>query len=343
MACAQDVCPRQLACSRTSIQLQPQTALRTSENLRFVKENQTLRGVFPMATSVSMPTYNALAVSDGSNISYVEAGASHLPPLLLLHGFPSSSNQFRNFIPLLSSSYHIIAPDLPGFGHTTTPASYTFTFDNLAATISAFLVALNVAKYSIYIFDYGAPVGLRLALQKPEAVSAIISQNGNAYVEGFGRPFWDPIFALQNSFNSAADREFLRNNYLTLDGTKMQYTTGVPASDLSLIDPTAYTYDYLVNLVGTEKQNHQLDLFYDYRTNAPMYPTIHEYFRKSQVPLLAIWGKGDPVFVPPGAEGFKKDLPNAIVKFVDSGHFALETKVGEIAAEVLRFLKGVEH
>ena len=292
-----------------------------------------------MNTSSHSPTYDSVTVPEGSRISYVEAGATHFPTLLLLHGFPSSSNQFRNLIPYLSSTHHIIAPDLPGFGLTTTPAGYTFTFDNLAATIAAFLVSLNLAKYSMYIFDYGAPVGLRLALQKPEAVTAIISQNGNAYVEGFGHPFWDPIFALANSSNSATEREYLRNNYLTLEATVSQYTTGVPASDLSLIDPAAFTYDFLVNLEGAEKQNIQLDLFYDYRTNAPKYPAMQEYFRKSQIPLLAIWGKGDIAFIPPGAYAFQRDLPHAVIKFLDSGHFALETKVEEIAAEVLRFLR----
>ena len=291
--------------------------------------------------SISGPTYHTLTVPDGSNISYIEAGASHLPTLLLLHGFPSSSNQFRNLISLLSSSYHLISPDLPGYGTTSTPANYTFTFDNLTATISALLVALNVAKYAVYIFDYGAPVGLRLALQNPEAITAIISQNGNAYLEGFGHPFWDPVFALWNSSNSAADREFISDNILTLDRTKSQYTTGVPSADLSLINPASYTYDYLANLVGTEKQDHQLDLLYDYRTNVPLYPKVHEYFRKSQVPVLAMWGKNDIIFISPGAEAFKKNLPNVVVKFVDAGHFALETKVREIAGEIKEFLSGV--
>ena len=290
-----------------------------------------------------LPSYNNITVPDGSNVFFVEAGAPELPTLLLLHGFPSSSNQFRNFIPLLSSSYHVIAPDLPGFGFTTSPAHYTFTFDNLAGTISAFLVALNVAKYSLYVFDYGAPVGLRLALKKPEAITAIITQNGNAYDEGFGQEFWAPVFELWNTSDSAAARGYLRDNLLTLDGTKMQYTAGVPASDLTLIDPTTYTYDYLTNIAGTENQNRQLDLFCDYRTNPQVYPAFHEYFRKTQVPLLAIWGKGDPAFIPPGAEAFKKDLPNAIVEFVDAGHFALETKGRDIAVAVLQFLEKVGH
>ena len=292
--------------------------------------------------TTAMATYSNVTVPDGSNVSYVSAGASHLPTILLLHGFPSSNNQFRNLIPLLSPTHHVIAPDLPGFGLTTTPANYSFTFDNLASTIAAFLVALNITKYSMYIFDYGAPTGLRIALQTPQAITSIISQNGNAYDEGFGHPFWDPIFALWNSSDATPEREVLRGNVLTLAGTKMQYTTGVPEADLPLIDPNDYTYDYLVNVAGPENQNRQVDLFYDYRTNPQIYPKFHEYFRKSQVPLLAIWGKGDPSFIPPGAEAFKKDLPNAIVEFVDAGHFALETKLGEIAAATLRFLKGVE-
>ena len=287
-------------------------------------------------------TYHNVTVSDGTNVAYTEAGSPSLPFLLLLHGFPSSSNQFRNLIPLLAPTHHVVAPDLPGFGLTTTPANYTFTFANLSKTIGLFLSALNITQYAVYIFDYGAPVALRLALQSPESITAIVTQNGNAYVEGFGHPFWDPIMALWDN-NTDANRAVLRENALTLDFTKAQYVTGVPAQDIPLIDPVAYTYDYLQNIQPAEKQDVQLSLLYDYRTNVDLYPAFHKYFRDTQVPLLAVWGKGDPAFIPPGGEAFKKDLPGAKIMFVDSGHFALETKVVEIAGKVKGFLRAVGH
>ena len=287
-------------------------------------------------------TYHNLTVSDGTTIAYTEAGSPSLPLLLLLHGFPSSSNQFRNLIPLLAPTHHIIAPDLPGFGLTTTPADYDFTFANLANTIGLFLTALNITRYAVYIFDYGAPVALRLALSSPQSITAIVTQNGNAYVEGFGHPFWDPIFALWDN-NTDANRAALRDGILTLAGTKFQYVTGVPSQDLPLIDPVAYTYDYLQNIAPPGQKDVQLALFYDYRTNVDLYPQFHEYFRESQVPLLAVWGKGDPAFIPPGAEAFKRDLKGAKVTFVDAGHFALETKVEEIAGMGRGVLKAVGH
>lgn len=285
-------------------------------------------------------TYNNLTIASNTSISYISAGSPTLPVLLLLHGFPSSSNQFRNIIPLLANTYHIIAPDLPGFGLTTYPADYAFTFDNLALTINAFLIALNVTTYAIYIFDYGAPVGLRLALAHPSSVKAIISQNGNAYVEGLGHPFWDPIEALWAD-PSPQNYENVRNRVLTLEATVYQYTAGIPSDDLPLVNPAAYTYDYLKNVQTPADQDRQLALFYDYRNNVAKYPAFQAYFRESQVPLLAVWGKGDPAFVPAGAEAFKRDLPKAEVRFVDAGHFALETKVEEIAGEVVRFLKRI--
>ncbi|KAG7005666.1 hypothetical protein G7Y79_00018g044730 [Physcia stellaris] len=293
--------------------------------------------VYPIRDFRDFLRFASDLVSDGSNIAYVEAGASNLPPLLLLHGFPSSTNQFRDLIPLLSSTHHILAPDLPGFGLTTTPANYTFTFASITDTISLFLAALNWTNYAVYIFDYGAPIALRLALEQPDAIRAIVTQNGNAYVEGFGHPFWDPIMALWENPTPAA-RALLRDNVLTLNTTRYQYTAGVPSADLPLINPTTYTLDYLQNLYTPTQKDHQLDLLYDYRTNVDLYPRFHEYFRKSQVPLLAIWGKGDPAFVPEGAKAYKRDLKDANVMFVDAGHFALETKVHEIAEEVRRFL-----
>ncbi|KAL8794359.1 MAG: hypothetical protein Q9195_003057 [Heterodermia aff. obscurata] len=287
------------------------------------------------------PTYHNLTVSDGTTISYTLAGSPSSPPLLLLHGFPSSSHQYRNLIPLLSPTHHIIAPSLPGFGLTTTPPNYNHTFATLTSTISLFLTALHLTRYAVYIFDYGAPVALRLALANPSALTAIISQNGNAYVAGFGHPFWDPIMATWTSGDSAATREALRAGVMTLATTRLQYEAGVPASDLPLIDPVTYNLDYLQNIAPKERQEAQLDLLYDYRTNVELYPKFHEYFRESKVPLLAVWGKGDPAFVPAGARAFKEDLPGAEIRFVDAGHFALETKVGEIAREVLGFLERV--
>ena len=249
-----------------------------------------------MASTPYIPSYNNLSVTPSGlgtfNIHYVEAGSPHLPTVLLLHGFPSSSTQFRDFIPLLSNNYHILAPDLPGFGLTTSPPDLKYTFDNLTAAIGAWLVALKISSYAVYIFDYGAPIGLRLALENPNQIQAIISQNGNAYDAGFGHPFWDPIMALWNSSDSTSDRDWLRNNYLTLAGTKMQYTTGVPEKDQVLIDGSlTYMNDYLMNIAGTENQNRQLDLFYDYRTNPAIYPKFHEYFRQSQVAVVGGLGE----------------------------------------------------
>ncbi|CAD6563528.1 MAG: hypothetical protein ASARMPRED_000017 [Alectoria sarmentosa] len=296
-----------------------------------------------MATTTPLPypsTYNTITVSPNTTISYISAGSPTLPTLLLLHGFPSSSNQFRNLVPLLSTTYHVLAPDLPAFALTTYPSDYAFTFDNLSLTISAFLTALDIISYAMYIFDYGAPVGLRLALANPASIKAIISQNGNAYVEGLGHPFWDPIEALWAD-PSPQNYEIVRNGVLTLESTVYQYTTGVPSDDLPLVNPAAYTYDYLKNLQTPADQDRQLALFYDYRTNVVKYPAFQAYFRASQVPLLAVWGRNDPAFVPAGAEAFKRDLPRAEVKFVDAGHFALETKAEEIAEETLKFLKGI--
>ncbi|KAL7004399.1 hypothetical protein EMMF5_006018, partial [Cystobasidiomycetes sp. EMM_F5] len=227
----------------------------------------------------------ALNTNIGSfNIHYVEAGDTSKPTLLLLHGFPSSSTQFRNLIPLLSDAYHILAPDLPGFGLTTYPTDMAFTFDNLAAAISAYLDALRISSFSMYIFDYGAPTGLRVALQRPQAVKAIISQNGNAYEAGFGKDFWKLIFDLWESGNAQKERDTVRDNVLTLNTTRYQYEAGVPPSDIPLIDPAlTYYSDYNANIAGRDNQERQLDLFYDYRTNPKeLYPKVHEYLKKSQ-------------------------------------------------------------
>ena len=298
-----------------------------------------------MAAAPYVPTYHSVSVTPSGlgtfNVNYIEAGSSSLPKLVLLHGFPSSTTQFREFIPLLAGSYHVLAPDLPGFGLTTYPSDFKFNFENLTEVVGAWLVALDVKSYVPYIFDYGAPILLRLALQNPNPIKAIITQNGNAYDAGFGADFWAPIFALWENGNSTKDRDVLRDNVLTLATTKFQYVAGVPEADHPLIDPVTWHSDYLSNIAGKENQEHQLDLFYDYRTNKAMYPAFHEYFRKSQVPLLAIWGKHDPAFIFPGAEAYKQDLPNAEVVLLDAGHFALETKRWEVAKYVLDFLKRI--
>ena len=206
--------------------------------------------------------------------------------------------------------------------------------------MAKFVDAVGLKEYAVYIFDYGAPVALRLALKDPARIKAIVSQNGNAYAEGLGKDFWAPIQAIWTSHNSTEAREFVRGA-MTLESVRHQYTVGLPASDLPLVDPVAYHYDYWQNMAGRENQDRQLDLIYDYRTNVELYPAFQRYFRESQVPLLAVWGKGDKIFVPEGAEAFKRDLKDARVEFVDAGHFVLETKAGEVAEKVRGFLKEV--
>ena len=297
-----------------------------------------------MATRGLATTYHDLEVSTdlgNATVHYIEAGDKSMPTLLLLHGFPSSSTQYRDFIPLMAGKHHILAPDLPGFGLTKVPSNFKYTFDNITIVVSAWLKALGVTSYAPYVFDYGAPVGFRLALEDTSAVKAIITQNGNAYEAGFGQDFWKPIFDLWNTSNSQKARELLRDNVLTQNTTDYQYYEGVPDQDRSLVDPEQPVRDYLQNLAGKENQEHQLGLFYDYRTNLEMYQKWHEYMRRSQIPLLAVWGKGDPAFVPAGAKAYERDLPNAEVHLLDAGHFALETKRWEIAELCKKFLAKV--
>jgi pimeloyl-ACP methyl ester carboxylesterase len=274
--------------------------------------------------------------ADGIELFYREAGPADGPVVLLLHGFPASSFQFRELIPRLADRYRVIAPDLPGFGFTSVPEQrgYVYTFDALAETIDKFVQALQLPKYALYIFDFGAPTGLRLAMAHPERVTAIVSQNGNAYEEGFGAPwatlrkFWED--------ESSENRETVRQA-LGAEGIRFQYFHGVP--DPSLIAPESYTLDIaLIERPGN--MDIQLDLHLDYRNNVSVYPKFHEYFRTHQPPLLAIWGKNDAFFIPPGAEAFKRDIPKAQVQFVDSGHFALETHVNEIAGAMRSFFSG---
>jgi pimeloyl-ACP methyl ester carboxylesterase len=273
--------------------------------------------------------------ADGVSIFYREAGPADAPVVLLLHGFPTSSFQYRELIPRLADKYHVIAPDLPGFGFTEVPAArnYKYSFDSLAKTIEAFTNALSLKHYALYVFDYGAPTGLRLAMAHPERVTAIVSQNGNAYEDGLGDA-WAPIRKYWSEPN-AANREVVRNAALSPEGVRFQYLEGVPHPER--VAPEGYTLDYaMVSRPGNT--DIQLDLFLDYANNVKLYPAFQEYFRKSKPPVLAIWGKYDPFFIPSGAEAFKRDNPNAVVQFLDTGHFALETHVEEVAVAMRDFL-----
>jgi pimeloyl-ACP methyl ester carboxylesterase len=271
---------------------------------------------------------------EGNKIFYREAGPKTAPNVLLLHGFPTSSHMFRNLIPLLAEHYHVIAPDLPGFGFTDAPdrKGFRYTFENLAKTIDQFTQTIKLDRYAIYVFDYGAPVGLRLALAHPERVSAIISQNGNAYEEGLSQG-WNPIQKYWKD-PTAANRAALRD-FLTPDATKSQYLYGV--QDQNKVAPEAYTLDSAL-LARPGNDEIQLDLFLDYASNVALYPKFQDYFRTRKPPLLAVWGKNDPFFLPPGGEAFKRDNPNAEVHFFDTGHFALETHPREIGSAILEFL-----
>ncbi|KAF7317620.1 Alpha/beta hydrolase fold protein [Mycena kentingensis (nom. inval.)] len=277
-------------------------------------------------------------VDSGISVFYRAAGPNDAPVVLLLHGFPTSSHQYRNLIPLLATHYRVIAPDFPGFGFTAVPASraYKYTFAALAQTTLAFLDALHISRFAVYIFDYGAPVALRIALERPHAITGIISQNGNAYEEGLGAA-WAPIRAYWAS-GSDADRETVRAGILTFEATKWQYTHG--SRDPEAIAPETYHLDWAL-LQRPGNFDIQLDLLFDYQTNVALYPRFQEYFRRSQVPLLAVWGRNDAFFVPKGAEAFKRDLPDAEVVLLDAGHFAGETETEEIAELALAFLNRV--
>lgn len=271
---------------------------------------------------------------DGLKIFYREAGSKDSPTLLLLHGFPTSSHMFRNLIPALADRYRVVAPDLPGFGFSDSPdrKQFRYSFENLAKVIDRFTQVLGLDHYALYVFDYGAPVGFRLALAHPERVTAIISQNGNAYEEGLSEG-WNPIqkyWKEPTPENRAALREFLKP-----EATKWQYTHGV--EDTSLVAPEAYELDSAL-LARPGNDEIQLDLFLDYASNVALYPKFQEYFRTKRPPLLAVWGNSDPFFLPPGAQAFKRDNPEAEVHFYETGHFALETHHEEIASTILNFL-----
>ncbi|MGH8185755.1 MAG: alpha/beta fold hydrolase [Steroidobacteraceae bacterium] len=279
--------------------------------------------------------HHRTAVVDGIKVFYREAGPPDAPVLLLLHGFPSSSNMFRNLIPALSDRYRVIAPDYPGFGLSDAPdrARFDYRFAKLTEVVDGLLTQLRVRSYALYVMDYGAPVGYRLALRHPERVTALIVQNGNAYTEGL-REFWKPIKAYWSS-GSKEDREALRAG-TTLEATRSQYLDGV--ADPSRIDPTAWLYDQ-ARLDRPGNAEIQLDLFYDYRTNVELYPRFQEFFRQRRPPTLIVWGKNDAIFPPEGAHPYLRDLPDAELHLLDTGHFALEDKGAEIARLMRDFLE----
>jgi len=271
---------------------------------------------------------------DGIKVFYREAGRPDAPTLLLLHGFPTAGHMFRELIPILADRFHLVAPDLPGFGQSDMPSrkGFSYTFARLAEVIERFTEVIGLARFSIYVFDYGAPTGFRLGVRHPERISAIISQNGNAYEEGLSDG-WNPIRAYWMEA-SETNRKALRA-FLSPETTVWQYTHGVP--DTTSVSPDGYSLDNFY-LARTGADEIQLDLFGDYKSNVAMYPEFQTYFRRHKPPLLAIWGKNDPFFLPAGAEAFKRDIPGAEVRFLDTGHFAIETHCDEIAAAILDFL-----
>jgi pimeloyl-ACP methyl ester carboxylesterase len=274
------------------------------------------------------------ATVDRNRIFYREAGPETAPTILLLHGFPTSSHMFRNLIPALADRYHVVAPDLPGFGFSDAPGrkQFRYTFENLTKAIDSFIQSIGLERFAIYVFDYGAPLGFRLALARPERITAIISQNGNAYLEGLSQG-WNPIQKYWKE-PTPENRTALRD-FLTPEATKWQYVHGV--QDESKVAPESYELDSAL-LARPGNDEIQLDLFLDYASNVALYPKFQEYFRIKQPSLLAVWGKNDPFFLPPGAEAFKRDNPNAEVHFYDTGHFALETHYQEIARAIRDFL-----
>jgi pimeloyl-ACP methyl ester carboxylesterase len=282
--------------------------------------------------------HHRYATVGGHRLFYREAGDPTDPTLLLLHGFPTSSYMFRNLVPALADGYHIIAPDHLGFGLSDAPSvdEFDYTFDALTELTEGLLHAIGVDQYAIYVQDYGAPIGWRLALHNPAAITAIISQSGNAYDAGFVESFWTTVRAYQDQPD--AENESAVRQFLTLDATRWQYLTGV--ADETLVNPESWQHDYaLISRTGNDLV--QLTLFRDYATNAPLYPRVHEYFRNSGVPLLAVWGRGDEIFGPAGAEAFADDLPDADIQLLDGGHFLLESALSDVVGLIRGFLAKV--
>ena len=272
---------------------------------------------------------------EGHRLFYREAGPAHAPTLVLLHGFPTSSHMFRNLIPLLADRYHVIAPDHLGFGLSDTPTvdEAHYTFDTLTDLTDALLTSLGVTTYALYVQDYGAPIGWRLALRHPTRVTAVISQNGNAYDAGFVQDFWEPVWAYHAEQNETTEQGV--RGALTMEALRWQYLHGVP--DETLVDPGTWRHDHaLISRPGNDLV--QLALFLDYRTNPPLYPEVQAYFRRTQVPLLALWGKNDEIFGPAGATAFHTDLPHADIHLLDGGHFLLESALDQSAELIRDFL-----
>jgi pimeloyl-ACP methyl ester carboxylesterase len=286
-----------------------------------------------------MPTiHHRYLTIDGHRLFFRESGDPHAPTLLLLHGFPTSSYMFRNLVPALADRYHVIAPDHLGFGLSDAPSvqQFDYTFDALTALTQGLLRALEIDRYAMYVQDYGAPIGWRLALSDPGAITAIISQSGNAYDAGFVESFWKVVTAYQTEQN--AETEGAVRQFLTLDATRWQYITGVP--DETLVNPESWYHDYaLISRPGNDEV--QLKLLRDYASNSPQYPRVHDYFRASKVPLLAVWGRGDEIFGPAGAQAFAEDLPDAEIHLLEGGHFLLESALDEVTGLIRSFLAKV--
>ncbi|MBS6435578.1 MULTISPECIES: alpha/beta fold hydrolase [Pantoea] len=290
-----------------------------------------------MISNPQYPVHYRYVDADGVRLFYREAGNPELPTLLLLHGYPSSSHQFRDLIPLLSDKFHLVAPDLPGFGFTEVPEAryYVYSFDALGETLAAFVDALALKRYALYVFDYGAPSGLRLALAYPDRVTGLVSQNGNAYLEGLGDA-WAPIRRYWAQ-PTPENRQVVHDNVLNLAGTRWQYLHGV--SDETLVAPEGYMLDTLL-MERPGNKAIQLDLFLDYENNLTRYPAFQQFFREKQLPTLVIWGKHDPFFIPPGAQAYLRDNPQAQVELLDTGHFALETHAVYIAQRIRQVIGG---
>lgn len=329
-----------LRCSRSKFQDAKQSIHHpTHSNYLHTDIHTYVTALFPTGKMSGSPVQiHNITLPSGPSVFYRSAGSPSHPTLLLLHGFPSSSHQYRNLIPQLASTHHVVAPDLPGFGFTTVPDSpaYDYTFAGLTNTTLEFLDALMITTFAVYVFDYGAPVGFRVALARPHAVTAIVSQNGNAYDAGLGA-FWDPVRALWKA-DTANTRTALERGLLTFETTRFQYTAGVgDPTLLAQVPPETYWLDYAL-LQRPGQTDIQIGLFKDYESNVKLYPRFQEFLRTSKVPVLAIWGKNDVIFLEAGAEAFRKDVEDLKVVLLDTGHFALETHGAVIAGEIREFL-----